>query len=480
MRSHLAADDKNDNDDDVRCLEDHAEGATYVFAWAWAAPRPDVASFYRLRPPPGHAPGRDVKATTPSFTGFAAKFVNLGPHALDLWWDGDGSGVGRKIALVEPFQSVGTATHNGQSFRFSPTYDKDHALVRFVLTSDDVVVKYDPIADDKDGDKILRSLSEEQRRLYDAQLLSLAYGKDYLVQTGRHWLSNFPRPPPAHFMHEADYFGRKHKIVTSQTHFVSLPPDELLGRLAAEDYRDADAVSLPEYRDNDALTLRLRAVSCAPRVFVVENFLSDVEVEHVLRLSLDLPFERSTTNSHPDLGGGEEDGRARSSTNAWVHRETSPIVDAVYRRAADALGVDESLLRHHPQERATPDAAPRHSIAEALQLTRYEEGQRYAPHHDAIHPDARARYQPTRFATLLLYLNGDDDGLEGGETTFPRAVTADSHDGVRVRPRKGRAVLFYNVLPDGNVDDLSQHGSDVVTKGEKWVANLWVWDPVID
>ena len=89
----------------------------------------------------------------------------------------------------------------------------------------------------------------------------------------------------------------------------------------------------------------------------------------------------------------------------------------------------------------------------------------------------RHRYQPTRYATLLLYLN---DNFGGGQTNFPRAINPTHHDGLTVTPQKGKAVLFYNMLPDGNVDDLSQHQALPVTEGEKWLANLWIWDPVIN
>jgi len=40
-------------------------------------------------------------------------------------------------------------------------------------------------------------------------------------------------------------------------------------------------------------------------------------------------------------------------------------------------------------------------------------------------------------------------------------------------------MLFYSVLPDGNMDDLSQHAALPVKKGEKWLMNFWVWDPVM-
>jgi len=34
-------------------------------------------------------------------------------------------------------------------------------------------------------------------------------------------------------------------------------------------------------------------------------------------------------------------------------------------------------------------------------------------------------------------------------------------------------VLFYSQLPDGNMDDFSQHAAEPVTDGEKWLINLW-------
>ena len=39
------------------------------------------------------------------------------------------------------------------------------------------------------------------------------------------------------------------------------------------------------------------------------------------------------------------------------------------------------------------------------------------------------------------------------------------------------AVLFYNLLEDGNGDDLAVHAALPVYQGEKWLANFWVWDP---
>ena len=74
----------------------------------------------------------------------------------------------------------------------------------------------------------------------------------------------------------------------------------------------------------------------------------------------------------------------------------------------------------------------------------------------------------------------DDSGSErrpsAGGTSFPKAYAG---RGLEVRPPKGDAVLFYSLLPDGNGDETSEHAGMPVPPGqrEKWVANLWVWDP---
>lgn len=47
--------------------------------------------------------------------------------------------------------------------------------------------------------------------------------------------------------------------------------------------------------------------------------------------------------------------------------------------------------------------------------------------------------------------------------------------GVAAKPRKGDALLFFSVLPDGeSVDERSLHASCPVVKGEKWVASKWL------
>ena len=69
-------------------------------------------------------------------------------------------------------------------------------------------------------------------------------------------------------------------------------------------------------------------------------------------------------------------------------------------------------------------------------------------------------------ATFLIYLNDD---YEGGETDFPMLSW-------RYRGRKGDALVFWNVSPQGHVERKLLHAGLPPTSGEKWLLSQWVRD----
>jgi hypothetical protein len=99
----------------------------------------------------------------------------------------------------------------------------------------------------------------------------------------------------------------------------------------------------------------------------------------------------------------------------------------------------------------------------------YLPGQTFAPHHDYL-DDSLPGYvrevadHGQRILTFLLYLNDD---FAGGETEFPLA-------GIRHKGRKGDALFFWNVHPDGNLDRETLHAGLPPTHGEKWLLSQWV------
>ena len=357
-------------------------------------------------------------------------------------------------------------------------------MIRFTVQEyPENIYVYDPYhveGDEKKTKENVNALSKKNRENYLTMRKSYLFGLEYKKFTGRSYMANYPRPPPPHFMWRADHFNQTHWVTTKETRFTSKPPPKDRGKIThygkSRALQDSDPRILAEYREEGNLNMTLKVISCAPRVFEVLNFLSPVEVEHLMELASGEDLSLSTT------GFGENDDdegdvrKTRTSYNSWLERERSPIVDAIYRRAADLMRIDEALLRHRG-DGEYPDLGTDTTIAESLQLVHYDPNQEYTAHHDFGYCDLDEPFQAQRFATLLLYLN---EGMEGGATSFPRWTNAETFEELKVVPKIGKAVLFYSQLPDGNMDDLSQHEAKKVRLGEKWLVNLWVWGPVYD
>jgi len=162
---------------------------------------------------------------------------------------------------------------------------------------------------------------------------------------------------------------------------------------------------------------------------------------------------------------------------------------------------------HRLKRRAFEVTKINHENQEELQMQRYKEprdanGQLdfYVPHYDS-----QPEHDRKRVCTLIVYLEAP---AEGGETIFPmvhvnttirkkhllshtatqemamnmwrdgicdKAARGES-DVLAVKPKKGAAILFYTLQPDGNLDRHSVHGSCPVLKGQKTVTQQWISD----
>ena len=186
-------------------------------------------------------------------------------------------------------------------------------------------------------------------------------------------------------------------------------------------------------------------VNDKPRVCVFENFLSDVEVEHV-RAAAQPKLKQALVSA--EKSGVTSAGR--SGRNCWIPHGYDAVIEKLSLRIAEIVG--KGL-----------------EYAESLQVIHYNENEQYAAHYDAW-DKASERGQRCmekggqRMVTCLLYLN---DVEQGGGTSFPNLD-------LEIRAKKGRMVLFHN-CNEGSTDRHrnSLHAGMPVLKGEKWACNFW-------
>jgi len=207
----------------------------------------------------------------------------------------------------------------------------------------------------------------------------------------------------------------------------------------------------------------IKQVHRNPAVYVIENFLTESELEHLDQLQ-QAPgnkgknsgsFSRSYTQ---DLEGSRVVSSHRTSAFVYLKKFGDPKVRAIERRAADLVGL--------PTENVEP-----------LQVVRYKEGQYFGLHHDCgellddgivIGSESGAG---SRLVTFFVYLN-TVDVKNGGTTFFPKLR---SGKGLHVRPQRGSAVLWSNLLEDGEVDPRVIHEALPTKNGQrKFGMNIWI------
>jgi len=187
-----------------------------------------------------------------------------------------------------------------------------------------------------------------------------------------------------------------------------------------------------------------------PILYVVNEFVSDLECEAFIEASKG-KLKPSTVIS-PDKYIQHE---SRTSDNCWIEHDTNDIVHEVSKRL--------SILTQIPIRNA-----------EQYQLVYYKKGAQYKPHFDSFDyetEDGKKNWEPggQRIVTVLVYLNNVEGG---GGTDFPEL-------GVTVKAKKGDVVVFHNTLTEipapshPRVHPKSLHAGMPVTKGEKWMVNLW-------
>jgi prolyl 4-hydroxylase len=138
---------------------------------------------------------------------------------------------------------------------------------------------------------------------------------------------------------------------------------------------------------------------------------------------------------------------------------TSRTSDLSLLRSPVALALDVKICR-------TLGIRPEYS--EGIQAQRYEVGQQFKAHTDYFEPGT-SEYEKfggergNRTWTFMVYLN---EGMGGGGTKF---VSIDH----TFQPKKGQAVIWNNLNPDGTPNAATLHSGEPVTAGHKIIITKW-------
>jgi prolyl 4-hydroxylase len=192
----------------------------------------------------------------------------------------------------------------------------------------------------------------------------------------------------------------------------------------------------PELDETTGLPKQLQAFVAVsePEVLVIPHFLSDAEMRHMLDLA-----ENLWAPSGVQVGNNRQKQvtQARTSYSCIFQPGHTQVVSSVEQKVCNLAGIGIEYL-------------------EQLALVRYEPGQFFTFHHDGDH----------RTKTVFIYLNDLPDQDSGGETVFPEL-------GVQFVPRRGCAVMWNNILPDGSEDSRLVHAGTAPLKGIKYGVNCF-------
>lgn len=204
-------------------------------------------------------------------------------------------------------------------------------------------------------------------------------------------------------------------------------------------YANAQLVFAEKMRgEEESVRLPAEQLCADPPVRVVRGLLSREECKYVMALAE--PHLQPSFVIDPSTGARIPHPVRTSSGMSFGPTQEDRIIHLLNRRIAAVTGTKADW-------------------GEPLHVLRYERGQEYRPHVDALPAVTNQREQ-----TVLIYLNED---FGGGATRFDLI-------GVEFRGNAGDALIFRNIDRLGKPDPRTRHAGLPITSGTKWLATRWI------
>lgn len=187
-----------------------------------------------------------------------------------------------------------------------------------------------------------------------------------------------------------------------------------------------------------------------PLIYIIDNYVPPDVCDHIIETYKSRLTIAKVIDSNKNSNDIKKDLINRNNESTWIHPNEDEKIRDLYNNV--------SKLINYPVENS-----------EKLQLVHYYVGEKYNYHYDGYTLDDIIINQGQRMVTCFMYLN-DLQENQGGHTEFNKL-------NIKVAPKKGRLLVFYNVEKDNNkIHEKSMHGGNEVVKGEKWACNIWFRD----
>ncbi|KAF5324832.1 hypothetical protein D9611_004252 [Ephemerocybe angulata] len=190
------------------------------------------------------------------------------------------------------------------------------------------------------------------------------------------------------------------------------------------------------------------------QIFIVEDFFSPQECKEFVKFIDSLPLELT-----PPKKKGEAD-----RVNHRFSVASPSFAQSLHALLTPHLPSFPYPSSVHPKRRISqPDGEPRHphSFNSNIRVYKYTQGQYFGPHYDDSVKDSVTG--DTSEWTLLVYLTGEEDGVEGGETLFHNEQRGKPKEIITPPLKRGSALLHRHGF------ECMLHEGSPVLKGTKYV-----------
>ncbi|XP_064549509.1 prolyl 4-hydroxylase subunit alpha-2 [Drosophila montana] len=191
--------------------------------------------------------------------------------------------------------------------------------------------------------------------------------------------------------------------------------------------------------------LKTELLALDPYMVLYHDVITPSEIRELQHLAV--PTLKRATVFNQQMGRNTV-VKTRTSKVTWLTDSLNPLTVRLNRRISDMTGFD--LYG-----------------SEMLQVMNYGLGGHYDLHFDYFNATIAkdlTKLNGDRIATVLFYLS---DVEQGGATVFPNIKQA-------IFPKKGTAVMWYNLRHNNNGDPQTMHAACPVIVGSKWVCNKWI------